>query len=73
MIGENENAAANKELVRRFYKEVYVDWNMALRTRSCHLNSHLMIGHKAAQPVRRRRDRCLPDREWQANGTVGCI
>ena len=23
-------AAANKELVRRFYKEVYVDWNMAL-------------------------------------------
>lgn len=25
-----QNAAANKELVRRFYKEVYVDWNMAL-------------------------------------------
>jgi predicted ester cyclase len=23
-------AAANKELVRRFYKEVYVDWNMAV-------------------------------------------
>ena len=23
-------AAANKELVRRFYKEVYVDWKMAL-------------------------------------------
>src|SRR5690348_8514612 len=23
-------AAANKELVRQFYKEVYVDWNMAL-------------------------------------------
>ena len=23
-------ATANKELVRRFYKEVYVDWNMAL-------------------------------------------
>lgn len=23
------DAAANKELVRRFYKEVYVDWNMA--------------------------------------------
>ena len=23
-------AATNKELVRRFYKEVYVDWNMAL-------------------------------------------
>jgi steroid delta-isomerase-like uncharacterized protein len=23
-------AAANKELVRRFYKEVYADWNMAL-------------------------------------------
>ena len=23
-------AAANKELVRGFYKEVYVDWNMAL-------------------------------------------
>jgi steroid delta-isomerase-like uncharacterized protein len=23
-------AAANKELLRRFYKEVYVDWNMAL-------------------------------------------
>jgi predicted ester cyclase len=23
-------AASNKELVRRFYKEVYVDWNMAL-------------------------------------------
>jgi predicted ester cyclase len=23
-------AAANKELVRRFYKEVYGDWNMAL-------------------------------------------
>src|SRR3954465_764579 len=22
--------AANKELVRRFYKEVYVDWNMGL-------------------------------------------
>lgn len=22
--------AANKELVRRFYKEVYIDWNMAL-------------------------------------------
>jgi len=26
----NEIAAANKELVRRFYKEVYRDWNMAL-------------------------------------------
>jgi predicted ester cyclase len=26
----DEIAAANKELVRRFYKEVYVDWNMAL-------------------------------------------
>jgi steroid delta-isomerase-like uncharacterized protein len=25
-----ESAAANKELVRRFYKDVYVDWNMAL-------------------------------------------
>lgn len=23
-------AASNKELVRRFYKEVYVDWNMAV-------------------------------------------
>jgi predicted ester cyclase len=23
-------AATNKELIRRFYKEVYVDWNMAL-------------------------------------------
>jgi predicted ester cyclase len=23
-------AAANKELLRRFYKEVYVDWNMAV-------------------------------------------
>jgi steroid delta-isomerase-like uncharacterized protein len=23
-------AAANKELIRRFYREVYVDWNMAL-------------------------------------------
>lgn len=23
-------AAANKALVRRFYKEVYVDWNMAV-------------------------------------------
>lgn len=26
----DEIAAANKELVRRFYKEVFVDWNMAL-------------------------------------------
>jgi predicted ester cyclase len=25
-----EMAAANKELVRRFYKEVYVNWNMAV-------------------------------------------
>ncbi len=25
----DDTAAANKELVRRFYKEVYVDWNMA--------------------------------------------
>ncbi len=25
-----ETAAANKELVRRFYKEVYVNWNMAV-------------------------------------------
>jgi len=25
----NEIAAANKELLRRFYKEVYADWNMA--------------------------------------------
>jgi len=24
-----ETATANKELVRRFYKEVYVDWNMS--------------------------------------------
>ena len=24
-----ENAAANKELLRKFYKDVYVDWNMA--------------------------------------------
>jgi steroid delta-isomerase-like uncharacterized protein len=26
----HQMAAANKELVRRFYKEVYGDWNMAL-------------------------------------------
>ncbi|MGB8131766.1 MAG: hypothetical protein WCG81_18410 [Candidatus Angelobacter sp.] len=26
----HEIAAANKELVRRFYKEVYVNWNMAV-------------------------------------------
>ena len=26
----DELAVANKELLRRFYKEVYVDWNMAL-------------------------------------------
>jgi predicted ester cyclase len=26
----DEIVARNKELVRRFYKEVYVDWNMAL-------------------------------------------
>jgi len=26
----NESAAANKELVRRFYQEVFGDWNMAL-------------------------------------------
>jgi len=26
----DEIAAANKSLVRRFYKEVYVDWNMTL-------------------------------------------
>jgi steroid delta-isomerase-like uncharacterized protein len=26
----DEIVTANKELVRRFYKEVYVDWNMAL-------------------------------------------
>ena len=26
----DEMAAANKELVRRFYKEVYVNWNMTL-------------------------------------------
>src|SRR3954447_13580809 len=26
----DKTAAANKALVRRFYKEVYVDWNMAL-------------------------------------------
>ncbi len=26
----NEIAAANKALVRRFYKEVYADWNMAM-------------------------------------------
>lgn len=26
----DEIAAANKALVRRFYKDVYVDWNMAL-------------------------------------------
>ena len=26
----DENAVANKGLLRRFYKDVYVDWNMAL-------------------------------------------
>ena len=26
----DEIVTANKELVRRFYKEVYIDWNMAL-------------------------------------------
>jgi predicted ester cyclase len=26
----DDNAVANKRLLRRFYKEVYVDWNMAL-------------------------------------------
>lgn len=25
----DDSAAANKELLRRFYREVYVDWNMA--------------------------------------------
>jgi len=25
----NETTNENKELVRRFYKDVYVDWNMA--------------------------------------------
>src|SRR5215470_5501693 len=50
----DEIAAANKGLVRRFYAEVYVDWNMALVDEVYHLSSHLTIGHKAAQPVRRR-------------------
>lgn len=26
----DERAAANKDLLRRFYRQVYVDWNMAL-------------------------------------------
>ena len=25
----DETAAANKDLVRRFYKEIYVDWNVS--------------------------------------------
>ena len=35
-------AAENKALVRRFYKEVYVDWNMALADQvvSPHFTSH---------------------------------
>jgi predicted ester cyclase len=30
MSAANGSATTNKELLRRFYKEVYVDWNMAL-------------------------------------------
>jgi steroid delta-isomerase-like uncharacterized protein len=30
MSAANESATTNKELLRRFYKDVYVDWNMAL-------------------------------------------
>jgi steroid delta-isomerase-like uncharacterized protein len=29
-VMSDETAAANKALVRRFYKQVYVDWNMAV-------------------------------------------
>jgi predicted ester cyclase len=29
-LGPQDIAAANKELVRRFYQEVFVDWNLAL-------------------------------------------
>jgi predicted ester cyclase len=38
----DEIAAANKELVRRFYKEVYVNWNMAMAddVLSPHFTSH---------------------------------
>src|SRR3954451_8409880 len=38
----DEITAANKELVRRFYKEVYVDWNMELvdEVVSPHFTSH---------------------------------
>jgi predicted ester cyclase len=38
----NEITAANKELLRRFYKEVYVDWNLALADEvvSPHFISH---------------------------------
>jgi steroid delta-isomerase-like uncharacterized protein len=30
MLNTSEHAAANKALLRRFYKDVYVDWNMAV-------------------------------------------
>src|SRR5581483_11302139 len=29
VVMSDQRAAANKELVRRFYRQVYVDWNMA--------------------------------------------
>ena len=37
-----DSSTANKELLRRFYKEVYVDWNMALADEvvSPHFISH---------------------------------
>jgi hypothetical protein len=50
----DEIAAANKGLVRRFYKEVFVDWNMALVDEVVSLNSHPTIGQKAIRPVRSR-------------------
>ena len=38
----DETTAANKELVRRFYKDVYVDWNLAVADEvvSPHFTSH---------------------------------
>jgi hypothetical protein len=49
----HEIAAANKELVRRFYKEVYVNWNMALADDVISPQFTSTIGRKTARPVRR--------------------
>ena len=56
----DETAARNKAIVRQFYKDVYVDWNMGVADTLISPRSDPTIGRRMVPPDRKRSGTTTP-------------